>query len=61
MGQYIDKIKGRIKQALGDLTGNRKLHREGERDERTGRIEGAIDDVKGAVKDAGHAIRDTVK
>ena len=31
MGEIIDKAKGRIKQAVGDLTGNKRLKREGER------------------------------
>ena len=34
MGEIIDKAKGTIKQAVGDLTGNKRLKREGERDER---------------------------
>jgi len=34
MGEIIDKTKGKIKQAAGDLTGNKRLKREGERDER---------------------------
>jgi len=35
MGEIIDKTKGRIKQAVGDdLTGNKRLKREGEREER---------------------------
>ena len=61
MGEYIDKTKGKIKQAVGDLTGNKRLKREGERDERAGEVEGAIADVKGAVKGVGHAIKDAVK
>ncbi len=61
MGEFIDKTKGKIKQAVGDLTDNRALKREGERDERTGKVKGAITDVKQAVKDAGHAIKDAVK
>ena len=36
MGEIIDKTKGKIRQAVGDLTGNKKLKREGERDERKG-------------------------
>jgi uncharacterized protein YjbJ (UPF0337 family) len=31
-----DKISGRVKQAAGDLTGNRELHRQGAREERKG-------------------------
>ena len=34
MGEIIDKTKGKIKQAVGDLTGNKRLKQEGERDER---------------------------
>jgi uncharacterized protein YjbJ (UPF0337 family) len=52
MGEIIDKSKGRIKQAVGDLTGNKRLKREGQRDELKGRAEGAIEDVKRAVKRA---------
>jgi uncharacterized protein YjbJ (UPF0337 family) len=33
MGEIIDKPEGKIKQAVGDLTGNKRLKREGERDE----------------------------
>jgi uncharacterized protein YjbJ (UPF0337 family) len=59
--EFIDKAKGRIKKAAGDLTGNQELKRQGERDERAGKIEGAVADVKRAVKDAGHAIEDKVR
>jgi len=33
MGEIIDKTHGKIKQAVGDLTGNKRLKREGERDD----------------------------
>lgn len=52
MGEKIDKGKGRIKQAVGALTGNKKLKREGERDELEGQIKGAVKDVKRAAKGA---------
>jgi uncharacterized protein YjbJ (UPF0337 family) len=52
MGEYADKAKGRIKQAVGDLTGNKKLKREGEADELEGKAEGAANAVKRAVKKA---------
>lgn len=41
-----DKAKGKIKQAIGDLTGNDKLRREGKMDEVAGRGKEAIDTVK---------------
>jgi len=31
-----DKVSGRAKQAAGDLTGNRRLHQQGTREERRG-------------------------
>ena len=34
IGEIIDKTKGKIKQAVADLTGNIRLKRKGERDER---------------------------
>jgi len=65
MGEFVDKTKGRIKQAVGDLTGNEKLRREGKRDEIKGKVEGVVDDakhaVKVAVKDATKSIKDTGK
>jgi uncharacterized protein YjbJ (UPF0337 family) len=61
MGKIIDKAKGKIKQAAGALTGDSDLKREGERDERKGKVEGAVDGVKKAVKDASKAVKDAVK
>jgi uncharacterized protein YjbJ (UPF0337 family) len=61
MGELIDKTKGKVKQAIGDLTGNKELKSEGERDEAKGKVEGAVEDVKNAVKDANQAIKDAVK
>jgi len=33
-----DKISGRVKQAVGDLTGDDKTHREGRQEERKGEV-----------------------
>jgi uncharacterized protein YjbJ (UPF0337 family) len=52
MGEIIDTVKGRIKQAAGSLSGDKKLEREGEVDEAKGKVKGAVEDVKHAVKDA---------
>jgi uncharacterized protein YjbJ (UPF0337 family) len=57
MGELIDKGKGKIKQAVGHLTGNKGLEREGEADELKGKPKGAVEEVKGAVKDAKQAIK----
>lgn len=61
MGKLIDRTKGKIKQVLGEATGNDQLRREGVRDEVAGKVEGAIADVKESVKEAGRAITDAVK
>lgn len=65
MSEFINKGKGRVKQAVGSLIGDKKLKAEGARDERRGQVEGAAKDVKhaakGAVKDTKHAIREVTK
>jgi uncharacterized protein YjbJ (UPF0337 family) len=52
MGEIIDKVKGNIKQAAGKATGDKKLVNEGKVDEAKGKIKGAIEDAKHAIKDA---------
>jgi uncharacterized protein YjbJ (UPF0337 family) len=50
MGEIIDKVKGKVKQAAGILTGDKKVEREGKVDEAKGKVKGAVEDVKHAVK-----------
>lgn len=50
MGEIINKVKGKVKQAAGALTGNRKLKQEGRRDELKGKAEGVVKKMKAAVK-----------
>jgi uncharacterized protein YjbJ (UPF0337 family) len=50
MGEIIDKAKGKIKQAAGGLAGDKKLEQEGEVDSAKGKVKGAVEDVKHAVK-----------
>jgi uncharacterized protein YjbJ (UPF0337 family) len=52
MGEIIDKVKGKVKQAVGNLAGDKKLQREGQVDEAKGNVKGAVEDVKHSVKDA---------
>jgi len=61
MGEAIDKTKGRIKQAVGDLTGNRKLKNEGKADELKGKVAGAVRKVKHAAKDLKDAAKGATK
>ena len=52
MGEIIDKVKGKIKRAVGAVTGDKKLERDGKIDEVKGDVKGAVEDVKHAVKEA---------
>jgi uncharacterized protein YjbJ (UPF0337 family) len=49
-----DELKGRVKEAAGALTNDKKLKREGRRDQTVGKVkqvaEKAIDDAKAAIK-----------
>jgi uncharacterized protein YjbJ (UPF0337 family) len=61
MGELSKKAKGRIEQAVGGLTGNKKLQKEGQDDERAGQVAGAVADVQHAAKDAKHALQEVSK
>ncbi len=52
MGELIDKMKGKLKQAEGDLTGDRARKAEGLVDEVKGSIKGAFEELKHGVKKA---------
>jgi uncharacterized protein YjbJ (UPF0337 family) len=53
-----DQMKGRIKQAAGDLADDDDLKREGERDEAAGKVKDKVDDVKDKIDDAIDAVKD---
>ena len=46
-----DEAKGRLKEAAGDLTGDKDLKREGQVDRATGAVKDKVDDAADAVKD----------
>jgi uncharacterized protein YjbJ (UPF0337 family) len=48
----IDKGKGRLKEAAGDLTNDQSLKNEGKVDKASGRLKNAIGDAADKVKDA---------
>jgi uncharacterized protein YjbJ (UPF0337 family) len=52
MGEIIDIVKGKIKQAAGSLSGDEKLEREGKVDEAKGKVKGAVEDIKHTARDA---------
>lgn len=47
----MDEAKGKVKQAVGDLTGNKSLHAEGEMDEAKGDAKQAVGDGRKALDD----------
>ena len=51
-----DKVKGRVKEAAGALTGDEKLKNEGKADQLVGKVknsvERVVDKAKGLVKDS---------
>ena len=51
MSGEADKIKGKVKQAAGDLTDDKDLKREGKVDEAAGKVKDAVDSVKDKLTD----------
>ena len=47
-----DEVKGRVKEAAGALTGDKKLKREGKADQVVGKIKQKVEKVIDKVKDA---------
>ena len=46
-----DEIKGRVKEAAGDLTDDKDLQREGKLDQASGKVKEKVDNVADKVKD----------
>ena len=46
-----DEAEGRVKEAAGDLTGDKDLQREGEVDQTEGKVKDAVDTVGDKAKD----------
>ena len=46
MSGNADEAKGRVKEAVGDLTDDKDLQREGKADKASGKVKDAVDDVK---------------
>lgn len=51
MAGETDDAKGRAKEAIGDLTDNDELKREGKTDRAAGGIKDKVDDTVDAIKD----------
>ena len=53
-----DELKGRAKEAAGDLTDNDDLKREGKADQASGKVKQVAEDVKDKVEDGIDAVTD---
>lgn len=49
MPDNADDLKGRTKEAAGDLTGDKDLQREGKADQAAGKVKKGVDKVKDTV------------
>lgn len=61
MSGEFDQAKGRAKQAVGDLTNDKDMKREGDRDEAAGKVKDKVDDAKDKVDDAIDSVTDKMK
>jgi uncharacterized protein YjbJ (UPF0337 family) len=55
-----DEVKGRIKEAGGDLTGNKDLKREGQTDRAAGRAKEVVGNLEEKAKNTVDALKDRV-
>jgi len=54
MSDKTDQAKGKIKEAAGDLTGDKDLEREGKADRAAGEVKEKVGDAVDKVKDVIH-------
>ncbi len=52
MGEWTDKLKGKVKESVGVATGDRELEAEGKKDTLKGAVKEKLEDAKRAIKDA---------
>ena len=55
-----DEAKGRVKEAVGVLTGDKKLQREGKADQAAGKIKKAVKKVKDKADDVIDDVKDAL-
>ena len=61
MGSKSDKIKGRVKEAVGALTDNDRLKSEGQRDQVVGKMKDKVERVAEKVKDKVERVAEKVR
>ena len=55
-----DEIKGRVKEAAGDLTDDDDLKAEGKTDQAAGKAKAVVEDAKDKAEDAVDAVKDRI-
>jgi uncharacterized protein YjbJ (UPF0337 family) len=58
MGSTTDKIKGRVKETVGVITGNDRLKREGQTDQVVGEVKEVAEKVKDKVERVVEKVKD---
>jgi uncharacterized protein YjbJ (UPF0337 family) len=61
VGEKMDKGKGHVKEAVGDLTENERLEREGKLDQASGEVKGRAEDAKDKIGEGVDAVRDRMR
>jgi uncharacterized protein YjbJ (UPF0337 family) len=61
MGANVDKVKGRVEQAVGDLTGDKELKDRGETDEAVGDLKEAVHGIEDTATDLIDKVKDTME
>ena len=56
-----DEVKGRVKQAAGDLTDNDELRRSGKLDEAGGKVKQAAETAKDKVEEGVDKVKDAIR
>lgn len=57
MGEWTDKMKGRVKETVGAATGDRELEAEGKKDTFKGNVKEKIEDAKRVIKDVDDEVK----
>jgi uncharacterized protein YjbJ (UPF0337 family) len=60
MDKDLDQAKGKIKQAVGDLTDDNDLRKEGKNDEKAGKVKEFFGDAKDKADDLVDKVKDKV-
>lgn len=61
MDKDMDQAKGKIKQAIGNVTGDDDLKRDGKVDEKAGKAKEGLENVKEKIGDVIDNVKDKIK